>query len=357
MKIVSGKTLLVVAVNCLLIVAILYGFEHFLDPYNALPDNGNINGEIWTWGHRVQNNRLGFRERDFDIPKPRDVYRVMVLGDSLTWGAGLAVEQRYTSIAEQLLNDSRDNTRYEVLNFGISGGPTIVERDILVKTAEVIEPDRIVVGFCLNDPQPRSQTFSIERYELENGTAGQLVNAIARSMHGLGLTYTSRLLHDAFYKAAELLDVIPTWQQAMDRTYQQESAEWQLFIQALKDIKAVSDQAGLPPPVFAILNQGTRNDRPTSYAEPDEDLQLFLKWYHQAEAAARDTGYVTYNHEQEIIKQLSRESLAVNIMDGHPSASLNRIYGEKLHQVLAGTAVTAARQGIAPAAALSQATR
>jgi len=357
MNIATGKILLAVAVNCLLIVAILYGFEHFLNPYDALPDNGNINGTIWTWGHRVQNNRLGFREREFDIPKPRDVYRVMVLGDSLTWGAGLATEQRYTSIAEQLLNRQPADVRFELLNFGISGGPTIVERDILAKLAEHIDPDRIVVGFCLNDPQPRGQNFSIERQTLQNGTAGKLVDLLARTMHDIGLTYTSKLLHDAFYKSAELLDVIPVWEQALDRTYQRESAEWQLFIQALTDIKAVSDQAGLPPPVFAVLNQGTRNDRPTDYAAPDEDLQLFLKWYHQAEAAARDIGFVTYNHEQEIIAQLARESLAVNSLDGHPSANLNRVYGEKLHQVLAGTAVPAERQGIAPAPGLSQAAR
>jgi len=51
-----------------------------------------------TWSHSVVNNALGFREREVRIPKPPSLFRVMVLGDSLTWGAGLATDQRYSDL-------------------------------------------------------------------------------------------------------------------------------------------------------------------------------------------------------------------------------------------------------------------
>lgn len=46
------------------------------------------NQSVSPRGHRFQINRLGLRGRDFEVPKPRDVYRVAFLGDSITYGGG-----------------------------------------------------------------------------------------------------------------------------------------------------------------------------------------------------------------------------------------------------------------------------
>ncbi len=97
----------------------------------------------------------------------------------------------------------------------------------------------------------------------------------------------------------------------------------------------MSDEMKLPAPIFAVLNQGTYTDRPTDYSNPDEELKIFLQWYHQAEEAASKAGFKAYNHEKEIISQLSNEILAVNIVDGHPSKGLNQIYAKKLFDVIA----------------------
>lgn len=50
---------------------------------------------------------------------------------------------------------------------------------------------------------------------------------------------------------------------------------------------------------------------------------------------AREVGFVTYHHEAEVARQLPDVPLSVNPVDAHPSAALNRIYGEKLVRVLA----------------------
>jgi hypothetical protein len=154
-------------------------------------------------------------------------------------------------------------------------------------------------------------------------------------MRSIGLPHISKLFNQAFYKSAEIFGLIPASNSALQRTYEPSSSEWQEFIQALKDIKNTSVELNLSPPIFAILNQGTYTDKPTDYSNPDEELKQFLKWYHQAEKAAEDIGFNAYNHEYELAHQLKDESLAVNILDGHPSANVNRIYGEKLYRKIA----------------------
>jgi len=64
-------------------------------------------------------------------------------------------------------------------------------------------------------------------------------------------------------------------------------------------------------------------------------LRVFLRWYHQAEAAAAAAGFRVYDHEKEIATELSTESLTVNPIDGHPSANLNRVYAKKLAAAIA----------------------
>jgi lysophospholipase L1-like esterase len=284
-------------------------------------------------GHLVVNNKYGFRERDFDIPDPK-VYRIMVLGDSLTWGAGLDINERYTNLAESYLNQAFPERKFEVLNFGLSGGATTAERDVLRKYKDLVKPNRIVVGFCLNDTQPKSQDYTLEREEF-NKKYGPFLAAIPLRFKQVGLPYLGFKLKDAVYGFAEIAGIIPRWQVGIQRTYEKTSKEWTEFEQALKDIKAMSDEMKLPAPIFAVLNQGTYTDRPTDYSHPDEELKIFLQWYHQAEEAASKVGFKTYNHEKEIILQLPNKNLAVNVVDGHPSKELNQIYAKKLFDVIA----------------------
>jgi lysophospholipase L1-like esterase len=319
---VFARWLLLLVATAFLLALTVFGFEFLFSPYRRLPVNGVIDGSRYTWGHLVQNNKYGFRERDFETPKPADIYRVMVLGDSLTWGAGLAVEERYTAIAEGLLSEAFPKKRFELLNFGIPGGPTTEERDILRELKLEVAPDLIVVGFCLNDPQPKRMDYSIEREKLTNSKLGQTVDRVSHFLLDIGLPYTAKLSNDAFYGLAQRLGIIPSANSALARAYDPLSNEWQSFVQALKDMKKMSDELNLPSPIFAILSHAGRSNI------------LWSQWLQQVEKTAADIGFVSYNHEFEIADRLGGESLTINRLDGHPSAAVNRIYGEKLYQVI-----------------------
>jgi lysophospholipase L1-like esterase len=326
------RVTILVCVNVVTIAGLLYGFELFLrltDPAAKLGLDGVYEGRLYTWGHEVVNNRYGFRERQFPVPKPKDTFRIVVLGDSFTWGAGLAVEQRYTNVLEDLLKAKYPQKNTEVLNFGTPGGPTILQRDILRKYKDLAEPDLIILGFCLNDPQPRAQDYSAERERFDR-KYGPTLRRIRRGLSFVGLVCMGERLDKAVSRLAEIVGAIPRWQVALQRTYEKNSPEWLAFIIALKDIKTMSDEMALPPPIFAVLNQGTSTDRPTNYSHPDEELKLYLQWYHQAETTAAELGFTTCNYEKEIAAELSHKPIAVNLVDVHPSKELHRVYAEKL---------------------------
>lgn len=312
-----------------LVFGVLWVAEVALSPYRGLPPDGLIDGERYTWGHRVEDNAYGFRERDFASPKPPGVYRVMVLGDSLTWGVGLAVEERYTAVAEDLLNRRADGARFEVLNFGLTGNPTVVERDILLAYKDLVEPDLIVVGFCSNDPQPGPMNDSVERENLRRSMTGRAVVRVEVFVRSLGFPYLARLGRDGFYALAERAGLIPGWQAALQRAYEPSSEEWRGFLRALRDIRGVSDELGLPRPLFAVLTHG---GAPSDYEHPHGDVGRRLAWDRRAEEAARDLGFGAYNHEREIRNRIKDQTLQVNAADEHPSANLNRVYGEKLYR-------------------------
>ncbi|MCB0317810.1 MAG: SGNH/GDSL hydrolase family protein [Bdellovibrionales bacterium] len=307
-----------------LVEAALYIKEALYD----LPVNGYYEGKRYTWGHQVIQNSLKFREKEIEIPKLKNVIRVFVLGDSLTWGAGLDTSERYTAIAENILNKKFPNKTIEILNFGRSGGPTTLEADILERYIDRIDPDLIVVGFCFNDPQPRSQDYSIEKENFEKEHIN-LFN-FAFTLKSLGLSEISKLYLKTIYSLAEAFKIIPSWPESLDRVYDPSSEEWHQFVSALKKIKTLSDKHSLPQPVFSSLNQGSSSKGNTNYAEPDPLLKMMIKWSNQAVLVAKEVGFNAYDHKKEIAAEINNTNMAVNYVDGHPNASLNKIYGKKL---------------------------
>lgn len=69
---------------------------------------------------RVTINSNGFRGPDFNQQKDTDVYRVITLGASSTFGFSNRDDETYPYFLEQLLNrDAPPGHRFEVMNFGV----------------------------------------------------------------------------------------------------------------------------------------------------------------------------------------------------------------------------------------------
>ncbi len=106
----------------------------------------------WFAGVPVRTNSLGFRDdRDYTIGKAPDTVRILVLGDSVTFGHGTRFETSYPYLVEQRLKQWRPDVRWEIWNLGVPGYNTGQELSYLQEVGPRYQPDLVVVGFYGND--------------------------------------------------------------------------------------------------------------------------------------------------------------------------------------------------------------
>lgn len=101
----------------------------------------------------VRRNAQGFRDREFSAAPTPSTHRILAVGDSFTFGDGIPrVEDTWPRVLERLLAAS--GIAAEVLNLGVPGTNTSFQRRLLLEKGYRLQPERIVLGFVLNDPEP-----------------------------------------------------------------------------------------------------------------------------------------------------------------------------------------------------------
>jgi lysophospholipase L1-like esterase len=90
-------------------------------------------------------NSMGMRDKEYPLEREENTFRIVVLGDSVTFGQAVRQEDTYPEQLEGML----DNV--EVINAGVSGYGTNEELLFLKETAIQYKPDMIIVGYGLND--------------------------------------------------------------------------------------------------------------------------------------------------------------------------------------------------------------
>ncbi len=103
---------------------------------------------------KIDINSHGFRDDEIPAIKKPDETRILVLGDSITFGATIRKEYTYVERAETYLAAESRYGRTSPINGGVEGVGTKDEIDILVDQGLKISPDIVVVGFYLNDGNP-----------------------------------------------------------------------------------------------------------------------------------------------------------------------------------------------------------
>lgn len=99
-----------------------------------------------------QHNRAGFRDVDHEPSKPAGTFRIVGLGDSFTYGVGVAFDETYLRRLEHALNErSEGHSTVEIIKAGIPRFFPEAERILLERDLFQYAPDLIVVGFVPND--------------------------------------------------------------------------------------------------------------------------------------------------------------------------------------------------------------
>jgi lysophospholipase L1-like esterase len=117
-------------------------------------------GVEWDTGDPLINSG-GFRGAERSLRKPPGTFRIVALGDSVTYGLGLPTEETFTSRLESRLNrgGGEGAPRYEVLNLGVNGYGIPQELAMLRSKGVRYEPDLVLLGFVLNDFMPLEVMF------------------------------------------------------------------------------------------------------------------------------------------------------------------------------------------------------
>lgn len=109
------------------------------------------------YGVDFATSSLGFRDYEYPIDRASMVNRILVLGDSVTLGWGVNLNNSYPKVLERMLNSnpqqiSDPKIKYEVINTAVGNYNTEMEVNALEKQL-YLKPNAVVVGFFPNDAE------------------------------------------------------------------------------------------------------------------------------------------------------------------------------------------------------------
>lgn len=140
-----------------------------LDPRRGWVLRPGLRGHT-PYAKDVAINSQGLRDREFAVPKPEGVYRILMIGDSLTFGSGVASADSLPKQLEAKLGSAA----VEVINAGVPGYGTYQERLLLEDVGLAYQPDLVILGFFHND-------LESPRYHGKRWLGAR--NALSRRLH------------------------------------------------------------------------------------------------------------------------------------------------------------------------------
>ena len=105
----------------------------------------------------VTYNERGLRDRPI-LPKAEGEYRILALGDSVTFGWGVAQDQIFPVRLEQLLQN-RLQRPVRVINSGVGGYNTVQEVTYFKQEGITFQPDLVMLTYVQNDIEENKGPF------------------------------------------------------------------------------------------------------------------------------------------------------------------------------------------------------
>lgn len=185
-------------------------------------------------------NSQGLRDKEYSSEKPSNTYRIVVLGDSFTFGDGIALEETYTKQLENILNEKLNDKNYEVINFGVDGYNTIQEAEVLKEKAIKFDPDLIIIGYLPNDAEISGQN------KLDNT---QEENEIKKSAYFKFMNFLNKYSRFVQYVRAKVLNLNlyhKGYISYFSEIYAEDSIEWQKNMESIKKIADIGKENNIP---------------------------------------------------------------------------------------------------------------
>ena len=246
----------------------------------------------------VTYNERGLRDRPI-LPKAEGEYRILALGDSVTFGWGVPQNQIFAFRLEQLLQ-GRLQRPVRVINSGVGGYNTVQELTYFKQEGVTFQPDLVMLTYVQNDIEENKGPF-------DPWTAGSLRGKSLPDMviTMLGKLWFYRLVNHTYHYA------LPKQLKGQSSNPSQGGEGWSDSMSALGELVAMCEEHKIPLIVFF------------ERSDPGENNPLF-------EDVVRHVHGVPVKDMGQWFEGLDEFSLVNSKVDGHPNAEGHRVMAEHM---------------------------
>ncbi len=179
-------------------------------------------------------NSQGLRDREIPLEKPANTYRILMLGDSYTFGIGNNLEDTFSKRLEKKLNfdvipakvgisqvhsgdsrlrwnDKSQNIHYEVINGGCSSYAPILEYLFLIHKGLKLHPDLVILNYDISDVQDDHKYSQIAEFD-EKG--------LPLKVNPIDVQYYYREIKKGYKSSIPYLEQSELYQFIISRIYQ-----------------------------------------------------------------------------------------------------------------------------------------
>lgn len=251
-------------------------------------------------------NEQGYRGGSLSVAKTDGLYRVVCLGDSITFGEGVREEDTYPVRLETLLGASMPGRTVQVVNAGVQGYGTREEAALFFARCEKLKPDVVTLGFFLNDATDFGETI---RQNDER----------VRDLPLSGLASLSKIW-EMIERRSRAVELQEQYFETTRRSFNGES--WQIAKQLLAMMQQQSKKDGFRF-VVVLFPMLWELDGPY----PFEDL-------HARIAAACQEAGCEWIDLLPVLRGRRAESLWVHPTDQHPNEIVHALAAERIASIL-----------------------
>lgn len=256
------------------------------------------------------NSRL-YRDSKHALEKPPGTFRVLILGDSYTFGSWVADDDIYPRLLQEMAGP-----QVEIITMAQQGWNTRDHVAALLREGLAYEPDMVVVGVVFNDPvitgvtRPQDPPWQVFTRITDRLLVFRFLDSQISAIGGLPwlrLRYSTTAARDGMYTNAYA---------------------WELWQDAVHRLGDTLQSRGIPGYAFVLVSP--TGPQPGTTVPMSEKYRLLAQEF----AAA---GFHTVNLEaafQAEFGEVPYKQLWALPNDGHPNATLQAFYAREIWGVI-----------------------
>ncbi|NIM17578.1 MAG: hypothetical protein GTO45_36655 [Candidatus Aminicenantes bacterium] len=265
------------------------------------------NKSKYMYGAMIHTNSQGMRDSEPLPLSDPSTCNIIAVGDSFTFGFGVAGEDTYPNVLEKLLVNDADygNRTIQVLNLGVGGYSTRDETLVIKYKGLKWKPTLIIIGYALNDPeiepfQPLHQYYQKPSWWQYLNTLRLIALVkIKWDITRIGKGDYLRYLHAKNHRS------------------------WESVLQSFNEIKSLAQKQNIP--VLLLIFPLTRPVPWSQYRYRDLHFQI--------KEAGENSGFYVIDL-LDIYSQYPPVHMMISPGDAHPSPFAHKITAMAVHKVI-----------------------